>query len=168
MSCNPKTSRPNAARCLSLGSPTFDDHARTNSGSRGRRWARAKGGLLRSPLPVWMALFVNVLAFSALQTLIPIPATLGQLVTQGALIMAFLLALLANPFGVIRPNLFLVVLTILAVVALMVSIHNQFMFGSTSGPVASLALQQSFGSSPRGGAGRTSSCCALISPACGL
>jgi hypothetical protein len=92
--------------------------------------ARTKG-LLRTPLPVWMALFVNVLAFSTLQTLVPIPATLGQLVTQGALIIAFLLALLANPLGVIRPNLFLVVLTILAVVALMVSIHNQFVFGST-------------------------------------
>ena len=30
-----------------------------------------------------------------------------------------------------RPNLFLVLLTLLAVVALMVSIHNEFIFGST-------------------------------------
>ena len=87
--------------------------------------------LLRGPLPVWMALFVNVLAFSGLPTLLPIPTTIGQLVTQGSLILAFLLALLANPRGVIRPNLFLVILTVLAVVALMVSIHNQFMLGST-------------------------------------
>ena len=42
-----------------------------------------------------------------------------------------LLALLANPGGVIRPNLFLVLLTMLAVVALMVSIHNEFVLGST-------------------------------------
>jgi hypothetical protein len=88
-------------------------------------------GLLHSPLPVWMALFLNVLAFSGLPTLIPIPTTVGQLATQGALILAFLLALLANPRGVIRPNLFLVLLSALAVVALMVSIHNQFMLGST-------------------------------------
>jgi hypothetical protein len=88
-------------------------------------------GLLRSPLPVWMALFLNVLAFSGLPTFIPIPTTVGQLATQGALILAFLLALLANPRGVIRPNLFLVLLSALAVVALMVSIHNQFMLGST-------------------------------------
>ena len=87
-------------------------------------------GLLRTPLPVWMALFLNVLAFSELPTLIPIPTTIGQLATQGALILAFLLALLANPRGVIRPNLFLVLLSALAVVALMVSIHNQFMLGS--------------------------------------
>jgi hypothetical protein len=87
--------------------------------------------LLRSPLPAWAALFVNVLAFSGLPTLIPVPSTVGQLVTQGALVMALLLALLANPHGVIRPNLFMVLLTLMAVVALMVSIHNQFMLGST-------------------------------------
>jgi hypothetical protein len=87
--------------------------------------------LLGSPLLVWAALFANVLAFSALPTLVPIPTTVGQLVTQGALVLAFLLALLTNPRGVIRPNLFLVLLTMLAVVALMVSIHNQFVLGST-------------------------------------
>ncbi len=87
--------------------------------------------LIRGPLPVWAALFVNVLAFSGLPTLLPIPTTVGQLVTQGALIVAFLLALLANPRGVIRPSLFLVLLSVLAVVALMVSIHNQFFLGST-------------------------------------
>jgi hypothetical protein len=74
-------------------------------------------GLVPGPVPVWVALFVNVLAFSGLPTLIPIPTSLGQLVTQGALVAAVLLALLANPRGIIRPNLFLVLLTMLAVVA---------------------------------------------------
>jgi hypothetical protein len=92
--------------------------------------ARAKG-LLRTPLPAWIALFANVLAFAELPTLIHIPSVVAQLVTQGALIVAFFLALLANPRVIIRPNLFLVLLSLLAVVALMVSIHNQFMFGST-------------------------------------
>ena len=92
---------------------------------------RAGAVMLRSPLPVWAALFLNVLAFSGLPTLIPIPTTVGQLVTQGALIVAFLLALLANPRCVIRPSLFLILLSVLAVVALMVSIHNQFFLGST-------------------------------------
>ena len=87
--------------------------------------------ILRSPLPVWAALFTNVLAFSGLPTLLPIPTSIGQMVTQGALILAFLLALMANPGGVIRPNVFLVLLSALAIVALMVSIHNQFMLGST-------------------------------------
>jgi hypothetical protein len=86
---------------------------------------------LRSPLPVWAALFANVLAFSGLPTLLPIPTTIGQMVTQCALILAFLLAVMANPRGVFRPNLTLVLLTLLAVVALMVSIHNEFVLGST-------------------------------------
>jgi hypothetical protein len=98
------------------------------------RTARGRTGistLLRGPLPVWAALFVNVLAFNPLPTVVPIPGPIGQLVTQGALILAILLALLANPGGVIRPSLFLVLLTMLAIVALMVSIHNEFMLAST-------------------------------------
>ena len=100
------------------------NHAPTARGSRAKR-------LLRSPFPVWAALFVNVLAFSGLPTVLPIPTTVGQLITQGSLILAFLLALMANRAGVMRPNLFLVLLSLLAVVALMVSIHNEFIFGST-------------------------------------
>ena len=92
--------------------------------------SRAKA-LLSGPQVVWAALFLNVLAFAGLPTLIPIPTTIAQMITQGSLILAFLLALMANPHGVIRPNLFLVLLTLMAVVALMVSIHNQFAFGST-------------------------------------
>jgi hypothetical protein len=87
--------------------------------------------LLRGPRLVWAALFLNVLAFSDLQTLIPIPISVGQMLTQGSLVLAFLLALMANPRGVIRPSIFLVLLTLLAVVALMVSLHNEFFLGST-------------------------------------
>lgn len=79
----------------------------------------------------WAAVFVNVLAFSALPTLVPIPGVIGQLVTQGALPAALLLAILANRHGVIRPNVFLVALTLLAVVSLMVSLHSEFFRGST-------------------------------------
>lgn len=88
-------------------------------------------GLIPGPGLVWAALFVNVLAFSGLPTVIPIPGSVGQLVTQGSLILAVVLALLANPRAVVRPTLFLVLLTMLAIVSLMVSIHNQFMLGST-------------------------------------
>ena len=105
-------------------------HALTANRAPAARGSRAKG-LLRSPFPVWAALFVNVLAFSGLPTLFPIPTTVGQLITQGSLILAFLLALMANRAGVMRPNVFLVLLSLLAVVALMVSIHNEFIFGST-------------------------------------
>jgi hypothetical protein len=62
---------------------------------------------------------------------IPIPGIIGQLITQGALPLAVLLALLANPGGVIRPNLFLILMSMLAVVMLMVSIHSEFLVGSS-------------------------------------
>jgi hypothetical protein len=85
-----KTLRPHAAAlCSSLGSPSFDEHACTAREPCGG-WARANA-LLRSPRLVWAALFVNVLAFSGLPTLIPIPTTIGQMLTQGSLIVAFLL-----------------------------------------------------------------------------
>jgi hypothetical protein len=87
-------------------------------------------GLIASPVLVWVALFANVLAFSGLPTVVPIPGTAAQLFTQGALVAAVIFVLLANPGGVIRPNLFLVLLTMLAVVGLMVSIHNEFILGS--------------------------------------
>ena len=89
------------------------------------------GALLRGPLPVWAALFVNVLTFYSLPTLVPIPGFVGQIITQGALVLALLLALLANRGGVVRPSLLLVLMTILATISLMVSIHNEFTVGST-------------------------------------
>lgn len=86
--------------------------------------------LLHGPMLPWAALFANVLTFFGLPILIPIPGPLGQLMAQGALPLALLLALLANPGAVIRPNLFLGLLTVMAVAAAAVSIHNEFLFGS--------------------------------------
>lgn len=74
---------------------------------------------------------LNVLAFAATPILLPIPRPVGQLVTQGILVVALMLALLANPGVALRPNIFLALLTALAVYALVVSIHNQFILGST-------------------------------------
>jgi hypothetical protein len=78
----------------------------------------------------WSALFVNVLAFGG-ATILPVPPRLGQLVTQGCFVLALALALLANRHGLVKPSLFLVGLSVMAVVAAAVSIHNQFMLGST-------------------------------------
>jgi hypothetical protein len=88
----------------------------------------------RSALPVWCAwaaLFVNVLAFLAIPTVVPIPGIVGKLITQAALPAALLLALMANRHRLIKPNVFLLALTLMAVVAAMVSIHNEFVIGSS-------------------------------------
>jgi hypothetical protein len=80
---------------------------------------------------VWGALFFNVLAFAAdATTLLPVPHAVGQLLTQGSLGVALVLALAANPRAVVRPNLVLSLLTALSVVALVVSMHGEFVFGS--------------------------------------
>jgi hypothetical protein len=78
----------------------------------------------------WAALLINGLAFLG-PSIVPVPGVLGRVVAQGALPMAILLALLANRHGLMMPNLFLLILTSMAVVALMVSIHNEFVIGST-------------------------------------
>jgi hypothetical protein len=92
------------------------------------------GATLKVPLQLlaaWAALFLNVLAFSTVPTVLPIPQVAGQLITQGSLPLALLFALLMNPKGVLRPTVYLTVFTVAAMVALAVSIHSDFFVGST-------------------------------------
>lgn len=99
-----------------------------------RTWStstRAHRALKGRVLAVWVALLFNVLAFQPGISLLPIPYRVGQLLTQGTLVLAVLLAMVANPRGALRPNLVLGLLTLLGVVTLMVSIHNIFVLGST-------------------------------------
>lgn len=79
----------------------------------------------------WGALFCNVLTPTGVSTIVPIPGPVTQAIAQGSLILAVVLALLVNPRIVIRPHLFLVLLSVMAVVALAVSIHSVFFLGST-------------------------------------
>jgi hypothetical protein len=88
------------------------------------------GAFLRGPLLAWAALFLNVMPFQGSSVLL-IPHSLGQLLAQGALIGALILALLANPAMAIRPNVFLAILTTMSVIAFAVSIHNEFVIGAT-------------------------------------
>lgn len=93
----------------------------------GRVSAAPVPGLLRL---TWAALFLNVLAFAGPAMLLPVPRAAGQMVTQGALLLAVLLALIVNGRGLIRPDAYLALLTVLAVVAAMTSLHNEFLFSS--------------------------------------
>jgi O-antigen ligase len=100
-------------------------------GGRGPARTTADPALDRRVLAAWAALFLNVLPFGGTSSILPIPGAVGQLIAQGALPLAFVLALLANPRGLVRPNVYLVLLSGLCVLALMVSPHNQFLMGST-------------------------------------
>jgi hypothetical protein len=82
-------------------------------------------------LLAWGALFVNVLTPSGNPTVLPIPHSISQGIAQGSLLLALVVALLVNPRIVIRPTLFLVLLSLMSIVALLVSIHSNFFVGST-------------------------------------
>lgn len=76
----------------------------------------------------WALLFLNVLTFAAgtwngLPLIVPIPATLGKVITQGALPAALLVALTVNRRLAIRPNVFLCLLTLLALEAVLSGTH---------------------------------------------
>ena len=88
------------------------------------------GPLLAGPLLAWAALFWNVMPFLGASAL-PIPGALGQLVSQSMLPAALLLALMANPRAIIRPNLVLSLLTAMAVLSLVAGLHNEYLLGST-------------------------------------
>jgi hypothetical protein len=98
--------------------------------SRSAQGPAVAGPLLPGPLPAWAALYLNVLTFMGTGLLV-IPRAIGQPITQLMVLAALVLVLLANPRMVLRPNIFLTLLTAMAVLALMVSIHNEFFYGST-------------------------------------
>jgi hypothetical protein len=72
---------------------------------------------------IWALLFLNVLSFAKMPLVVPIPHKIGQLVTQGALVAAFILALTINPKVRLRPNLFLGLYSLLAIVSLVMSVR---------------------------------------------
>jgi hypothetical protein len=96
------------------------------SGAAYDRWRSAD----KRVAVVWAALFLNVLAFSQQPLVLPIPGPIGQLVTQGALPLALGLALMVNRRAVMRPNAFMLILTLAAVVAVMSSLHSEFVVSS--------------------------------------
>lgn len=79
----------------------------------------------------WGALLFNVLTPAGGGTILPMPHAFSQVLAQGSLLAALVLALLVNPRVVIRPSLFLLLVSLMAFVAFIVSIHSAFFVGST-------------------------------------
>ncbi len=74
-------------------------------------------------IAVWMLLFLNVLAFAKSPLIIPIPHKVGQLLTQGALIVALIWVLRAKRFPAVRPSVFLGLYSLLALTSTMMSVR---------------------------------------------
>ena len=77
---------------------------------------------------IWGLLVLNVMPYSARSTLVPIPTSAGKALTQGALVVALVLAVSINRRGLLRPNLFLFLMTLLCVTTTMVSLRGYFSF----------------------------------------
>jgi hypothetical protein len=88
------------------------------------RWARRRVAL------AWGLLVLNVMTFyprtwSGLPLALPIPSILGKGVTQGALPMALIVALTVNRRRIIRPNVYLCLISLLVLGALLTSLQAE-------------------------------------------
>ncbi|MGW8375279.1 O-antigen ligase domain-containing protein [Streptomyces sp. ODS28] len=78
----------------------------------------------------WGLLILNTLGSAGAETVIPLPRSLIQLVTMGALVTAFALALLANLRLRFRASAYLLLLTLLLVPSLISSLQLESGFGA--------------------------------------
>lgn len=79
----------------------------------------------------WCLLVLNILTFYPGMTIEPVPSIVGKAITQGALPAALLVALTANRRLVVRPNVFLFLMSLLVVEALMTTFDAQFLVSSS-------------------------------------
>src|SRR5215831_4448527 len=71
----------------------------------------------------WGLLLLNSLTFYPGISFLPIPSFLGKIVTQGSLVAAFLVTLTINRRLVVRPNVFLCLVSLLVIEALITSLN---------------------------------------------
>jgi hypothetical protein len=88
------------------------------------RWIQSRVGI------TWGLLFLNVLAFAPDPTLLHIPRVVGQIITQGSLPLALIVALTVNRRVIVRPNVFLSLVSLLAVEGILTCLEAQY-FRST-------------------------------------
>ncbi|QZZ24969.1 MULTISPECIES: O-antigen ligase domain-containing protein [unclassified Streptomyces] len=79
---------------------------------------------------VWGLLILNTLGSAGAKTVVPIPRSLIQMVTMGALVAAFTLALALNPRLRVRGSAYLLALSLLVVVSVISSVHLEAGFGA--------------------------------------
>ncbi|MGW3449092.1 O-antigen ligase domain-containing protein [Streptomyces sp. NPDC001076] len=79
---------------------------------------------------VWGLLVLNTLGSAGAKTIVPLPRSLIQMVTMGALVAAFTLALAVNLRLRIRPSAYLLLLTLLLVTSVISSANLESGFGA--------------------------------------
>lgn len=73
----------------------------------------------------WGLLFLNVIGYAG--ALVSMPSIIGKMITQGALILALLVALSVNPRISVRPNVFLCLVSLLVIGAIVTVIEPEFL-----------------------------------------
>ncbi|MQA14200.1 MAG: O-antigen ligase domain-containing protein [Pseudonocardiaceae bacterium] len=79
---------------------------------------------------VWALLALNTLGYTSVDLIFPLPRQLAQMITMGALVVAFGLALALNPRVRVRPSAYLLLLSLLVVVSLASSMQLESGLGS--------------------------------------
>jgi hypothetical protein len=79
---------------------------------------------------VWVLLVINTLGTQHSFTVFPFPKPVAQMITMGAVVAAFMLALLLNPRGRLRPSAYLLLLTLLLVVSIVSSARLESGYGA--------------------------------------
>ncbi len=79
---------------------------------------------------VWGLLVLNTLGSAGARTIVPLPRSLIQMVTMGALVAAFALALAVNLRLRIRPSAYVLLLTLLLVPSVISSVNLESGFGA--------------------------------------
>lgn len=84
----------------------------------------------------WSLLWLNVLTFypttwNGLPLAVPIPSKAGKIVTQGALLAALLLALAINRRRLVRPNVFLCLVSLLVLDAVLAGMQAEHLLGTS-------------------------------------
>jgi hypothetical protein len=116
--------RPRSVRLPPAAEPTGAaalEPATTSPALARDRWVQRQVWL------AWGLLFLNVLTWAPHQSILPIPNTVGKLITQGSLPLAIVVALTVNRKVVFRPNVFLFLVSLLAVEALMTALQAQYL-----------------------------------------
>lgn len=80
---------------------------------------------------VWGLLFLDILTYTnSPSNLLPIPSIAGKVITQGSALLALALILTVNKKLIVRPNAFLILLTVLCALAAVMSVRGYFGLGS--------------------------------------
>ncbi|WP_225439941.1 O-antigen ligase domain-containing protein [Amycolatopsis eburnea] len=100
-------------------------HTASVAGIRGEAAAEPPSATPKWAGLAWALLILNTLGSTGAKTVIPLPRSVSQLVTMGALMTAFVIALVLNKHLRIRPSAYLLLLTLLLVTSILSSADLQ-------------------------------------------